>query len=155
MKTILTTLFLTLISCIFYGCEPIEDENHHRRIMFCNCSENDVYVEWSENYPDTSVYADTKMLLSHPEIYKVKAHTQNRDAISFHYPGNTFEKFFNDYRTGVDSILIFVFDAKKMEAEEYNHVRETLLHRYYLTLDDLRKANWTLYYPPQTVNKED
>ena len=141
MRSILLFLCILLSSCF-------EDENHHYEISFCNNSDNDVYIVESWCYPDTT--PSENGVLREPDLFKVKAHTANRTALSGRDP---YEYFFRDKHKDCDTLMVFVLDAEILEARNV-HVREALLYRYDLSLDDLRKCNWRLIYPPQQADKE-
>lgn len=148
-------IFILLISCVCISCRPIEDENHHYSIGFYNGTSADMYVVQSHIYPDTTVRA--MGVLTQPEIYKVKGYSSNNEALSL-YPPNTFELFFEGDYKGVkiipsDTLMIFVFDAQKLEKRD-SHVRNSLLVRYDLSLKDLQQNNWTLSYPPTESMKK-
>jgi hypothetical protein len=74
--------------------------------------------------------------------YKTLPHTanviQSRDC---------FEDFMN--KVQVDTIMIFIFDAKIIETVPWDTIRTKylVLKRYDLNLQDLQRLNWTITYP--------
>lgn len=142
MRSLLLFLCILLSSCFGW-----EDENHHYKISFCNNSDKDIYIIDGGDYPDTTVRIYG--ILSEPDIYKVKAHSTNNRALSDREP---YERVIK-YRFKSDTLMVFVLDAEILEARNV-HVREALLYRYDLSLDDLRKCNWRLIYPPQQADKD-
>ena len=120
-----------------------EDENHHRRIVIINNSEKDIYACCDGTYPDT--LGDVGGLTSNPDRFKVKAHTNNRNAIRM-ISGAFWEDVFK-YGNSIpsDTLMVFILDAALLESR---HGRNAIIQRYDLSLQDLQHVNWTLYYPP-------
>ncbi len=147
-------IFALLTLFVSINCKPIEDENHHNSIIFNNVTEFDLYIAGDIKYPDTTV---TDMgVLRKPEIYKVKACSSNKEALSLH-PHSTYESFFIGYKGKKaipnDTLMVFVYDAEELEKIE-SHVKNSVLVRYDLSLKDLQRINWTLTYPPTEVMKD-
>ena len=135
-------IFYSASIYLLFGCQscvPLhEDENHHYNIYFHNNSDSDVYIRDDWEYPDTSVLYDGVYLS--PHIYKTTAHSKN-DMAFFHR--EAYESFFRSIN---DTMVIYVFDAKKIETEG-SHVRDAVIYRYVLSYDDLKRRNWAILYP--------
>ena len=141
-------IFILLTSCVCISCRPVEDENNHNNITFYNGTGTALYIAQDTKYPDTTI---TDLgVLNQPEIYKVEAYSFNYEALSLH-PHDTYEMTFKGYKGNKiipsDTLMVFVFDAEKLEKRD-SHVKYSLLVRYDLSLKDLQKNNWTLTYPP-------
>ena len=147
-------IFVLFMFGVCMSCKQIEDENHHNHISFYNGSMSDIYVDFDIKYPDTTV---TEMgILQEPDIYKIHAHSSNEEALSL-ATHDTFEAFFNGpngkkFIPG-DTLMVFVFDAEKLERRDL-HIRNSVLVRYDLSLKDLQRLNWTLSYPPTENMKQ-
>uniref|UniRef100_A0AB33JEV0 Lipoprotein n=4 Tax=unclassified Prevotella TaxID=2638335 RepID=A0AB33JEV0_9BACT len=150
------SLFISklLLLCIFISCRPIEDENHHHRITFYNSIASKLYVVEEINYPDTTV--NHLYVLRQPEIYRVDPYSLNNEAISLH-PHDTYEAAFKEYkgykRIPSDTLMVFVFDAEKLEKKNPD-AKIYFLARYDLSLEDLKHCNWVLTYPPTEAMKD-
>lgn len=141
---------------VFVGCRPTEDETHHYRIPFFNNSEKDLYVCSGFFYPDTT--ASAYKVLYQPNIYKTKVNTINEEALNRLFTKTTYEAAFTDDGQGSmirnDTLMVFVFDAERLENREPKvHVSNYLLVRYDLSLLDLQRLNWLLVYPPSESMK--
>ena len=140
-------IFALLAACIYIGCRPIEDENHHYTIPFYNNTEADLYIDTSDRYPDTTV----TNLYGGPNI-KIQAQSVNSDGLRDYWV--TYETIFRDGRQYPnDTLIVFVFDAKRLE-EDRHHAENALLVRYDLSLQDLQRLNWMLSYPPTERMKD-
>ena len=143
------SLIIVLLMCGFcFSCRPVEDEDHHYIISFYNNSEADLYVVDDVNYPDTILRYSG--FLHYPEIYKVKAHSLNRDGLK--QERITYEQAFSSYKgyktIKNDTLIVFVLDAEKLEKNGFP-VMDALLVRYDLSLQDLQRMNWSIAYPLQ------
>lgn len=134
-----TTTFLIFVA--FISCCPKDDDFHHYKITFYNNSDNDIYVNAEWCYPDTVYRLSHKSLLSNPEDSRVAAHGINYSA--FFCPWGTIEREFEE---NGEIMTVFVFDADIVENSTISG-RIPVLQRINVTLDDLRKTNWTMVYP--------
>ena len=135
--------FLVLLFFLpFYSCRHIEDENHHYVIPFINNSNKAIYIA-SPGHQDTTV-TDCGAL-SQPQLYKALPKDMNTSALDMNVPWEL--AFECRDQLPNDTLTIFVFDAEKLEARNA-HVKYSLLARYDLSLRDLQRANWVLFYPP-------
>lgn len=123
-------LIFVLLMFFCNSCIYTEDENHHYTISFYNNTDTDLYVIDAEDYPDTT--ATHLGMLCQDELYKVKAHSLNRDAL---VQRTTYESIFNDKKRGnIDTLMVFVFDAEKLDTIESDvHVNNAILVRYDLS----------------------
>ncbi len=137
-------ILIALIIFLNHGCGE-KDENCHKIITFKNLTTSTLYVVSSYQYPDTSTFAGIPNPTLNPNFTKVfpgQINTQalwNRDCI---------ESVFKSL-IPCDTMMIYVFDAKVLEGNEWETVKTNylVLKRYDLSLDDLNKKNWTINFP--------
>ena len=55
-----------------------------------------------------------------------------------------------------DTMSVFIFDAKVLDTYSWEEIRDNymILKRYDLSLEDLQKLDFTLYYPPTEAMKD-
>ena len=149
MKYIFGYIIVVFLALSVFSCRYVEDENHHYFIRIGNHSRQAVYFACSSNYPDTTTY-EFGVLFS-PQIYKTLPGEVNTSALENR---NTWEFMFSsEYRFSPhDTLMIFVFDAKKLEVKN-DHVDNAFLMRYDVSLQDLQRVNWYLTYPPNISMK--
>jgi len=139
--SLIALFFLTMaITC------KDEDENHHRTIRFINNSDKSIYIIGSVDYPDTlSISGMSGGGLSDPTCNKVHPNTVNTCSL---WDRDFWEiNFKHEIFMPSDTLMVYVFDAELLESRT-THVRNTIIRRYDLSLQDLQYLNWTLTYPP-------
>ena len=146
MKYIFGCIIVVFLALSVFSCRYVEDENHHYFIRFENKLSNAVYFVESVFYPDTSTFVGSA--LASPQIYKVSSNEINKSALKNR---NSWEFVYTDVLPH-DTLMIFVFDAKKLEARK-GHPRNAFLIRYDISLQDLQRVNWYLTYPPNISMK--
>jgi hypothetical protein len=99
--------------------------------------------DWLSSYPDTTL---SKL---EPAFFRVSPHTRN-------YIGNgdKWENVFPDLPK--DTLSIYIFSKDTFNTYGWRKVQEgyKILKRYDLSLDDLKKLNWTVTYPPTEEMKD-
>lgn len=98
---------------------------------------------WLSSYPDTAI-SELK-----PAFFHVSPHLKN-------YIGNG-DKWENVF-PGLpkDTLSIYIFSEDTLKSYDWGKVKEDykILSRYDLSLDDLKKLNWTVTYPPTEEMKK-
>jgi hypothetical protein len=138
MKTMnIIILCLSMLICIV-SCEHNEQ---HIRIKFANKSGNSIYIVYDTYYPDT---LSPRLGVVPTKIYKAEPNETNSDAL---WCPKGWEKAFG--RISSDTLMVFVFDAVKTDdPNDHTPMRDRILRRYDLSIDDLQRMDWVLYYPP-------
>lgn len=134
-------IIIILLSIFCVSCVPVEDEFHHYGIVFYNNSNRDIYVDNSWGYPYTTYFHPSASLKANSESCRVDAHGINKSV--FFSPWGTIERNFVEYG---DTMVVFVFDAEIVDKTNDSE-KPPILQRIKVTLDDLRKTNWTMVYP--------
>ena len=135
-------LILLLILCASDTCMR-EDHQHHYIISFLNRADFAIYVSRKELYnQDTTAeylfYYPLKYLRINPNEINLKS-----------LRATSWEAVFTDERfSPIDTLMIFVFDAEKVEADV--SPQEAVVARYDVSLEDLQRNNWSLSYPPNS-----
>ena len=143
-----------LILMSMQNCCKDEITGYHKTIIFKNNSLKELYIMDSNKYPDTMSFQYGGNLLSQPKIYKVSPNDSNYAALF----SKTFYEtlFYNKVIIPSDTLMIFVFDGKVLEQIPWNEVYTNyfVAQRYDLSLNDLKKLNWTITYPPVESMKD-
>lgn len=147
------TVILVVLSFVFMAnaCNR-EDENHHRTIEIINNSEKAIYTYLGLFYPDTLFEAGRIPSSSEPSIYKVVPHERNRSALNM--ARIYWETIFKDgSQIPSDTLMIYIYDAELWESKTFNHIYNTVIQRYDVSLQDLQWLNWKISYPPSEEMK--
>lgn len=132
---------LIFILCVSITC--------HREDQFNHC-----FIHFS-NKANFGIYVCSKSLISRQDtIAEYRFGLPLKDLIINPYEINSkslesysWESVFSDNRaSSIDTLMIFVFDAEKVEAEA--EPQEAVIARYDVSLEDLQSNNWMLSYPP-------
>lgn len=134
VSVLLSSILILLTSTRCYH----ESGLNHCFINFANKSDKSIYIEQFEGYPDTISLIKDRFWPS--EYNKVKPNGNSKYLCNSGY-----EAAFNEYQT-IDTLMIFVFDAEKVEVKA--EPQEAVIARYDVSLGDLQSNNWTLSYPP-------
>ena len=121
-------------------CIGDNSDERHYYIPFSNESKEDIYVNYSEFYPDRGPVRDN--------LEGISPGRTNKTLIM----SSSWEWVFGDEGIQgnccpLDTLMVFVFDAEQLDADDHN-LEEALLVRYDLSLMDLKHLNWMLSYPP-------
>ena len=141
---------IVLILLLFTACPKIDTENCHYSITVINDSDFDIY---HDIYLDTlGIYQSPKGLIGNAYWLKVPAKGNNRyvsqDCYEYFFTKGT--SFYNGTYGLLDSLRVYIFDALEVE----QNLKKEMLKRYDLTLEDLRKLDWTVAYPPTEAMKD-
>ncbi|MDR3244937.1 MAG: hypothetical protein LBT50_00710 [Prevotellaceae bacterium] len=149
--------FISLL--VFFACTANmcikEDENCHKTINFVNNSKYALYLGDSPYHPDTLFLTDFSSIVSQDKIYKVNSGETNRSALVSYR--SCLEGWFKPrHPHGLDTFIIFIFDANVVENTPWNIVDKDylILQRYDVSLEDLQHLSWTLSYPPSEAMKD-
>lgn len=141
MKKTLCYLAFIFFLCTSTTCHR-DNENNHCSIRFANRSEIDIYVSCKDLYTrqdTTPVYGFSYKL----EYLRIKPNEINVNALE----AFSWESVFTDTRiTPIDTLMIFVFDAEKVDEDV--SPQEAVIARYDVSLEDLQRNHWLLSYPP-------
>lgn len=141
-----------LLFLMFFLNECVIFEKGHNYILFVNNSDDDVYVTPEYYYPDTIFYHSWGAISSNEQYTKVTARSSNETVLRFYW-GDTWETEFLTLIES-DTLIVFVLNVDSINRLESHNNRiagsnpdDAVLKRYYLSLDDLRRMNWTITYP--------
>jgi hypothetical protein len=115
-------------------------ENCHDSVEIINNSENPIYFERSQRFPDTlTLYPNPSL---DPVYRKINSHTRKNDIIR-----DCFETEFKLNDKGI--IMYYLFDANTLETTPWDTIvkKYMILKRYDLSLQDMQNLNWTMTYP--------
>ncbi len=148
-----TTVILMVLSFVFMAnaCVMKEDENHHTTIEVINNSEKAIYAQCGISYPDTLFGASIQIPV--PSIYKVEPHERNRTAAALSNRGYWENNFKGKWKIPSDTLMIYIYDAELLDSKNYTHVKNTIIQRYDVSLQDLQWLNWQITYPPSEAMK--
>lgn len=143
MKSKIMKRAIFFIGCVFiistsYSC--CDGPKGHYSLKIINNSDMPIYFLDGRNYPDTTLL-DYNPALS-PITFKINNNSfknrNYRDPIELNFK-----------HSSSDKIIYFLFNAKTVETVPWDTVMKKylILRRYELTLQDLKKMNWTLTYP--------
>jgi len=111
------------------------------RLKIKNNSQENIYYDFSYDYPDTSI--DHYYPRNDPNVYLVKSNSEKK------YTSRAkWEAVFGS-EIPSDTLLLFIFDSYVLETIPWDTVRKKylILKRYDLSYDDLERMNWTITYP--------
>ncbi|MFQ3579873.1 MAG: hypothetical protein SNJ71_07020 [Bacteroidales bacterium] len=117
-------------------------EKCQKSINFVNNSEIELYVISSIFYPDTNSY---KTAFPDPTLnkyyYKVEPNSTSNRAIRY--------RTCIEAKLSMDTLMIYVFEAKVLETIPWDTVKakNLVLKRYDVSIDDIKRMNWTITYP--------
>lgn len=153
----------SFILTLMVSCEYKDKPGAHRHINFVNNSDKDIYVSYSPYVPNDTLCTEIMQTHLNPQLYKVEAYSANDFTVSLYW-NTTWENYISNLTLG--AIIVFVHDAVKSDSictdeninwKWYNDDEkeklylflneQIILKRYYYTLDDLDKMDWTITYP--------
>ncbi|MFT3740240.1 MAG: hypothetical protein QM786_15955 [Breznakibacter sp.] len=136
-------ILILILSLLLMCCTCRDDENCHNTIISINNSTDTLYITSSGEYPDTSIYNPNPVL--DPNFTKVLPNESNTRVL---WGRDCIELAFKDL-IPYDTLMVYVFDAKVLEENAWETVKENylVLKRYDLSLEDLQNLNWTITYP--------
>jgi len=117
-------------------------------ILLTNNSSKTIYADWSIYYPDTSsintipIYYDWNKILPNDEFGLMGIrHSTWKSTFEYHK---------------IDTLMIYIFDEEVLKNNTWGNVIRyyLVLQRYDLSLQDLEKLNWKIYYPPTEAMKD-
>ncbi len=137
-------LILILTSCEYW-------DSGHDIIAFINDSDIALDITSQLDYPDLDI--GEKSILAFPEwSRRVAPRSGNTEALKYQSP-NWEIRFRDDIRSGV--LVIQILDSKIVDSLDWDTIRSgnMVLQQYFVTLNDLERLNWILYYPPREIMK--
>ncbi|WP_372934900.1 hypothetical protein [Mariniphaga sediminis] len=146
MKNI--SLLFLLASLIFLGntCNKEEGECH-KSIIFKNNSEKALYVLKSTEFPDTLSFGTGPSPELNKSTYKVLSGETSENPLRNRDCWETDFTYVDIIPS--DTLMIYIFDADTIENVDWADVVHyyMVLKRYDLSLDDLKRDDWTISYP--------
>ncbi|MCL2040056.1 MAG: hypothetical protein FWG85_06475 [Bacteroidetes bacterium] len=144
-------LFVIILFLLCYRCS-CEDYNN---IEICNNSNQTIYFTQGINYPDTTLENNPNYIDSKGNRTYIAGSSYNR-IFPFKTNFTTFHPYKSEFRYLYDTLMVFLFDGYIIdhtipEIIEKNYL---VLQRYDLSLSDLEKLNWKIYYPPTEAMKD-
>lgn len=146
-----TTLILFIVLLCSYQCDklamdkkyPLYFMNNSDRRVTINLNSDGTYV--GREYPDTAI-AETLLQFERPlnDDWGVKP----RQKVMFSDGSMSWEKIYNSVSSDTLSFMIFDIDTLNTYSNEIIRSEYKVLQRYDLSIYDLQKLDYTLYYPP-------
>ena len=135
-----TILVFSTIILLANCCENMMEKWFYIRVA--NISQKAIMVTAGYERFLMNAYPDTTLPSSEPDLYKIEPNKQINLRSGFEW-----EKVIEEMP--LDTLSIYVFDADTLNTYDWIQVKEgyKVLKRYDLSLDDLRKMNWTITYP--------
>lgn len=133
-------LYLGIILLSLYSCNYEDGDLYHFRI----------YID---NESDMVIKAVKTVYKTDPDSKKEYAHwIATKDWTESIEPGKNYIFFSTDPWEGIydeptDTMLIFIFNADLLN----EGASKSMLARYAINIDDIKKTNWHLTYPPSEV----
>lgn len=134
------------------SCELLKPDH---MIAFVNNSDSDVYCSWSSHYPDT-------LTIQYEAVDDPSKRVSARSSVNNIISGNYDWVSIIENNIPSDTLLIFVLDASTMDSiggkpadwiplyntMDYKQLYDWLVMKHYtLSLEDLKRMNWTITYP--------
>lgn len=146
-------LLLLNVSC------TIDTDDRHYHIRFKNNANYIIRVTYDESYPDTaslSKYLNFNLNFSDCAVFP---DSNSGDAIwSWTFFEKEFSKtvFANGDTVGYDTLMVFVFNEDTLNRYGLEYARKNYLvqQRYDLSLDDVKRLNWQLFFPPTEAMRD-
>lgn len=125
-------LFLLSIILCGYSCEKLADHTNFIRVH--NNTNDTIQVYAGYNYPDTT------LSLEKPRLVMIYPNTQN---------GGIESRTDWEDKVESDTLIVFVLSKDTVDAYNWEKIRSeyNILKRYDLSLQDLKRRNWTIEYP--------
>lgn len=138
------SILMIIMLCFNQACGDKED-NCQKTIAFENTTTKSLYVTSSYEYPDTLSFIGMPNPVLDSSHTKVLAEETNTRVL---WGRDCIELAFKDLIPS-DTMMVYVFDAKVLEGNTWETVKENylVLKRYDLSLQDLESMNWTITYP--------
>ena len=143
---------IIIVILLFFGfpnmmitCIPRESEECHTSIRVSNNSDKRIRVVTMNSAHMTNPFDITRLSFVMNPAHVVNIGEQNnRAATSVRFCIES------DFRNDRSTLFLFVFDANVIENTSWDIVARDylVLRRYDLTLEDLRRLNWQVTYPP-------
>ena len=154
MKNVIIILLFSWI-CISNTCKKVDSANCHYSIEFSNNSEKKLRVRGTIHHP-----------LGHPEPFDIEKLSYTAQAemyiVNIGEQNNRSAMWSKDCHeiifkrdTNYGTVFVYVFDAEVIENTSWDVVARDylVLKRYDLTLEDLKRLDWKITYPPAEAMK--
>lgn len=128
------SFFLVNTGCIFFDpIHRVNIKNNSNHKIFVSCG---IPLYGMNNFPDTILPSNK------PGMREVDAH--GKAFLNSHFK---WEKYFNQNNASQISFYYFDFDSISKNSWSYIVSSYLILKRSDLTLDSLKRCNWTITYP--------
>ena len=159
MKNIMkcNPFLLSLMICVLglfiaAGCTRNTDDRHYL-ICFKNNTETALWVFFKDEYPDTSLIK----IMRNPRVDNTNAILPGDNSTGGLYSSHPIENMFgfivfaDGDTVGFDTLMVYVINNDTLDRYGWQNVKENYLvqQRYDLSLADLKRLNWQLYFPPK------
>jgi hypothetical protein len=148
MKKILKPkwLLFALAAVIISSCGNHGNNLSKYSYTVYNQSDNTLYFAegFGAHYNGMNFYPDTSLPVSKPSLYIVRAHQSLPNGVNY----EDWSTMFNSLPT--DTLSIYIFSADALDNSSWNDIKTgyKILRRYDLSLEDIKKLDNKIYYPP-------
>ena len=138
------SFLVIIIICLICVANHCKREDCHKRIIFINNSQKEIYVSGGGTmYPDTlNFHMWFSNPIRHPDFYRVKSGEIMYNAVG---PRNRdcLEK-----AVGQGRIFIYVFDAEILATVPWDSIGKNymVLKTYHPSIEEMERSNWTIIY---------
>jgi hypothetical protein len=148
MKKVLNPKWLLfLLSAVVIGsCSNHGNSLSKYSYTVYNQSDNTIYFAegFGARYNGMNLYPDTALPANKPLLYIVRAHQSLPNGVNY----DDWSTMFNSLPT--DTLSVYVFSAETLDNSSWDDIKTgyKILKRYDLSLDDIKKLNNNISYPP-------
>ena len=140
MRKIFCSIICSCILSITYSCKV----DGHEAIDLVNNSDMTLVTNWTNDYPDTTLRQ--KPYIVNNRTFLIPPYSLKTYALT----APEWESFEENFGTYFDTLMVFIFDIDVFSHFEWPFIKENylILQRYDLSLNDLQRLNWRLFFPP-------
>lgn len=134
-------IMLSVFVSIFTTCEKMRHQRY--ALVLKNNSEEEISVHVGLPETGNGVYPDT-LLPSKKQLTSIKPQGKGYWDSSIRWEDGYFKELPND------TLSVYILNRKISDTKDWDVIRENymILQRYDLSIYDLQKLDYTLYYPP-------
>lgn len=143
----LSIFILVFTTVLFWGCPK---ETARLSLYIQNNSNHRIKPVINGKYMTGPYYPDTSLFDKKPEGIIIEPRVKE----IFSGARGSYQSLYNDAPS--DTISFVIYDADTLSKHPWETIRQqyNILQRYDLSLQDLQKLNYTLYYPPTPAMKD-
>jgi len=139
-------IFFLLLAFAINSCGSHSNALSQYSYTVYNQSENTIYFSegFGARYDGMNMYPDTSLPANKPSLYIVRSRQSLPNSIGY----EDWTTMFNDLPT--DTLSIYFFSAATLNNFSWKDIKTgyKILRRYDLSLNDIKKLNNKVYYPP-------